>query len=284
MKTLKVFYNERQTAKDANSFSPSAGKPALAVESWQSLGLPIEIVGFKPATRAQISQVHSKAYVDGVLDLKKPNGFGNTNPGVAKALPWVCGSVVAAALYAAENREIVASPTSGAHHACYNRGGGFCTFNSLVLAAHEVLKSGLVRKVGLWDVDNHAGNGSKDIIDKLDLNIVHWSLGYSNVTKENAEDWLKRLPKFLIKKFNGCDLIIANLGADPHVDDPLGGRLTTDQMRRRDQILFDYCVKYGKGCSWQLAGGYQQSIRNVLDIHDNTFVAWAKATGIKNEN
>jgi len=126
---MKVFYRDEQTAKDNKSFSPSAGKPALVVASWKKLGLPVEIVGFKPVTRDQLKKVHDPAYVDGVLDLKRNNGFSNKMPEVAEALPYVAGSMVAAALHALKSGETSFSPTSGAHHACYSHGGGYCTFN-----------------------------------------------------------------------------------------------------------------------------------------------------------
>lgn len=277
---IKVFYNDKQTARGNESFSPSAGKPELVVESWGDLGLPIKIKDFKPSTRKQISKVHSKNYVDGILDLKLANGFGNKLKSVAEALPWVCGSMVAACRYAAKTKEICASPTSGSHHAMYGSSQGFCTFGSLILGAHEALASGKVRKVGLLDVDNHAGNGSEDLIRKNNLKIAHWSLGYSDVTSNNVEEWLDGLPKFLEKFYKGCGLIIFNAGADSHIDDPLGGRFTTEQMKRRDKIVFEYCVKHRKGCVFALAGGYSTPIRKVLDLHDNTMIAACEAVGI----
>ena len=84
---MKVFYRKQQTAMRNNSFSPSATKPALAVESWKRLGLPIEIVAFAPATREQLYKVHDPNYVDGVLDLKSRNGFGNR---LGSALSLLC--------------------------------------------------------------------------------------------------------------------------------------------------------------------------------------------------
>ena len=39
---IPVFYSPAMVA-DSQSFSPSAGKPALAVKSWQFLGLPLAV-------------------------------------------------------------------------------------------------------------------------------------------------------------------------------------------------------------------------------------------------
>lgn len=97
---MKVFYDDRQSVAHNTSFSPSAGKPRKVLESWRKLGIPFETVSFEPLTAEEIALAHDRAFVDGVLACRKPNGFANRNPHVAKALPWVCGSMVAAALHA----------------------------------------------------------------------------------------------------------------------------------------------------------------------------------------
>ena len=104
--------------------------------------------------------------MDGVLNLTCSNGFGNKSPEVAAALPWVAGSMVAATLTALNNKTVTISPTSGAHHAHYRNGGGFCTFNFLVLAALKAHEAG-AKKVGIIDLDCHYGDGTQDIINTL---------------------------------------------------------------------------------------------------------------------
>jgi acetoin utilization deacetylase AcuC-like enzyme len=59
-------------------------------------------------------------------------------------------------------------------------------------------------------------------------------------------------------------------GADPHVDDPLGGFLDTQQLYDRDQRVFRAARAHRLPMVWNLAGGYQEPLRRVLDIHDNT--------------
>ena len=76
---------------------------------------------------------------------------------------------------------------------------------------------------------------------------------------------------------SGCDLILYQAGADPHINDPLGGVMTTDQMLRRDELVFQECKAMQVPVAWNLAGGYQRDdqhgIRPVLDLHDNTMRA-----------
>jgi acetoin utilization deacetylase AcuC-like enzyme len=70
-------------------------------------------------------------------------------------------------------------------------------------------------------------------------------------------------------------LVLYQAGADTHVDDPLGGLLTTEQMRERDRIMFSVAHELGIPLAWNLAGGYQVepdgSIPKVVQLHLNTF-------------
>ncbi|MEI6269080.1 MAG: hypothetical protein WCP01_09395, partial [Methylococcaceae bacterium] len=66
-------------------------------------------------------------------------------------------------------------------------------------------------------------------------------------------------------------------GADPHIDDPLGGWMTTLQLYQRDMIVFKTAREMNLPVAWNLAGGYQRDengeLLPVLQIHDNTMKA-----------
>ena len=277
---MKVFYDERQSAKANNSFSPSAEKPAKVVESWGKLGIPFDICSFEPLSVDDMALAHDRFYVNGILSLKEFNGFGNMNPEVAEALPWVCGSMVAAALHTYKTGELSFSPTSGAHHACYAHGMCYCTFNFLAMAAIKVHQAGAA-KIGILDLDCHHGNGTVNIIERLGIDYVqHYSFGLEFLKKgRDAEEWLMRLPD-IVSSFRGVDLLIFNAGVDPHIDDPLGGILTTRQMTMRDRLVFKAARQAGLKVCVSLAGGYQVddegNINKLLELHDTTFKAgWA---------
>ena len=242
------------------------------LKSWQDLGLPIEVVPFKPCSLAQISLAHSTEYVRGVMSLERTNGFGNSLTEVRDSLPYTTGSLVHAALHSYKTGEPTASLTSGFHHAAFNSGGAFCTFNGLIIAA-QVLRLRGAKNVGIIDLDMHYGNGTDDIIKRLDLDYVrHYTFGGEHITSENAEEWLKELPK-IVCKFQDCDVLLFQAGADPHINDPLGGVLTSEQMKRRDEIVFRVAKQLNIPVVFNLAGGYQEPLRKVLDIHDATAVA-----------
>ncbi len=276
---MRVFYDKRQSVSGQVSFSPSAGKPAQVLESWKKLGIPFCEQSFVPLTADDIALAHAREYVDGVLSCTQMNGYENRSPEIAAALPWVAGSMVAAARHSFITKEVSFSPTSGAHHACYASGGDFCTFNFLVIAAIMVHRAG-ARRIGILDLDYHYGNGTDDIIERLDLEYVrHYSFGGDQDAKSSsAERWLKRLPG-VVGGFSDVDLVIYNAGVDSHIDDPLGGNLTTEQMARRERIVFEVIREIGAPICASLAGGYQVmrdgTIDPVLRLHDTTFVsAW----------
>jgi len=167
---------------------------------------------------------------------------------------------------------VACSPTIGFHHAGYHDGGGFCTFNGLVATALELKALGLVDAVGILDMDQHYGDGTDDIIFRLDLSWVrHISTGGNRNARQRM---LEHGREMVVEKFAAVDLLLYQAGADSHVDDPLGGYLGTEQMRRRDADVFAACEGANIPLVWNLAGGYQRDasggIAPVLGLHRNT--------------
>ena len=278
---MKVFYRAEQNAQNAESYSPSAGKPRLVVEDWLSRNLiaPADVLSFEPVTRDELKLAHAAEYIDGVLDLRDGNGFGNKDAEVAASLPFTTGSLLAAARHALAHNEVVCSPTSGFHHAGYGNGAGFCTFNGLMVAAMALKEAGLVNTVGIIDLDMHYGNGTDAIIRYRGIDwIRHHTQGSRFHNRADvgpdAERYLQWLDQS-IADCQGVDLVIYQAGADPHINDPLGGLLTSVEMARRDHAVF--AGFKGKPLVWNLAGGYQvgadRSIAPVLQLHRNTAIA-----------
>jgi len=256
---------------ESGSFSPSAGKPRLAVESWQALGIPLDIHSFEPVTREQIKRAHDRVFVDDLLDSRIENGFGNRRADVAASLPYTSGSMLAAAQEALRNGVGATSPTSGFHHAGYAHAAGFCSLNGLMITAMNLPDT----RVGIIDFDFHYGNGTDDIITQLNQQhrVIHFSQGRQRRASGGA--FLYAIPDIL-KRFAGCDVVLYQAGADPAIDDPLGNWLTVEQLAKRDALVFSGLRRMRVPVAWNLAGGYQPNFRKVLDIHDNTMRAAAK--------
>lgn len=275
---IKVFYNDKQTARGNESFSPSAGKPELVVKSWKKLrrekSVKFSITSnFKPLTMKQIGIAHDEQYVKGILNRTKSNGFGNTSRSVADSLRWTTSSLYHASLYAVQTGNTAVSPTSGFHHASFSSAGGFCTFNGLMIAAMLLKKQGIINKIGIADLDAHYGNGTDGIIKHFGIDYIkHYTFGGHVNRSTNIDHWLKKDLPAALEEMKDCDLIIFQAGADPHISDPLGGFMTSSEMKSRDQIVFKFAKKNRISVVWALAGGYQTPIRKVLDLHDTTMV------------
>lgn len=286
MLRVPVFYQPAQVVAEALP-SPSAAKPRHVVASWQARGLPVDVLPFEPATVKELSQVHAARYVEDVLALRAPNGFGTFSDAVAQSLLWTTGSFAAAAMHAWATGGVACSPTSGFHHAGYASGGGFCTFNGLMLAAHRLLRAG-AGKVGVLDCDAHFGNGTADILRRvpaLGEAVLHYTRGDATY-RSDAAAHVAALEGVLTRwAADGVRVVLYQAGADPHVRDPLGGLLTSKQLRQRDAVVFTTCRRLGLPVAWNLAGGYQederapwpQRIRPVLDLHDTTMRECARA-------
>lgn len=271
---IPTFYRNEMVARFAN-YSPSAGKPSDVVASWQKLGLPLEILEPEKATETDICLAHDGKYVHGILSCHIKNGFGNKLPIVAASLPYTVGSMIAAGREAIRNGLVAVAPCSGFHHAGYEQCSGYCTFNGLLITACVLKRDGLARSVGILDFDMHYGNGTDEIIEKMELGswIVHYTAGGKYFDEKQAGGFLKQIPN-IMECMADCDIILYQAGADPHVDDPLGGWLTTEQLAERDWQVFSTAKRMNIPIAWNLAGGYQidpnGGIRPVLDIHDNT--------------
>ena len=150
---------------------------------------------------------------------------------------------------------------------------GFCTFNGLMVAAAVVHAEG-AKRVGILDCDHHYGDGTDEILDRLQAEqwVHHFTAGRIYRSPAQAPEFFARLPEVL-DEFAGCEVVLYQAGADPHVNDPLGGWLTTSELRERDAIVFETLKKLNAPVAWNLAGGYQRDadggISKVLEIHDN---------------
>lgn len=276
LSAIPLYYSDRLLA-DAQSFSPSAGKPRDVVAAWQRANLAVSLNDVTPATEQDLSLAHDGAYVRTVLAGTRDNGFGNRSASVAASLPYTTGAMVDAAR-ASLVTGCACAPVSGFHHAHYDSAGGFCTFNGLVVAARKLLDEGRVNRVLILDCDMHFGDGTDAIIDRLGLSdaIENATFGRWFDSPVHAPRYLVRL-KEIAAGFDAFDLILYQAGADVHVDDPLGGVLTTAEMTERDRIVFQAAQSAGIPIAWNLAGGYQEPLSRVVDLHVNTMKACVAA-------
>jgi acetoin utilization deacetylase AcuC-like enzyme len=271
---MTVMYSDRMQAT-AQGGSPSAAKPAQVMAAWRAAALPLRVLAPAAATVDELGLAHDRAYVEGVLARRIDNGFGTRDASVAAALPYTTGAMLDGARVAIAERAAVCAPVSGFHHAHWGEGSGFCTFNGLVVTALAAHAEGRARRVAILDCDQHHGDGTDAILARLGAPpwLHHFSAGEHFRRREHVGAFFAWLDEEL-RALDGCDLVLYQAGADPHVDDPLGGWLTTAQLRERDARVFEGVARARVPLVWNLAGGYQRDrnggIAPVLAIHTNT--------------
>lgn len=276
-RSLKVVYSDDMVSEAGEPRSVSASKPRWVAQALAEQRWPVELVPPEPASLDALYRVHDPAFVDGILGLRLLNGFGSRSESVARSLPYTCGAVLTSALLALQDG-VSASLTSGFHHARYSSARGYCTFNGLMVAAVALIDAGHASRVAIVDCDFHYGDGTQSLIKLLNLHeqVLHVSFGKAFRRRDQADTYLSAV-RDLPLDFGGFQpqIVLFQAGADPHVDDPLGGMLSTEQMRERDRAVFTVCRDLGIPVTWNLAGGYQEepdgSIPKVVALHLNTF-------------
>lgn len=256
---IPVFYRpEMNSVVSEPSISKSSEKPGRFVEFAKRLSpTHIDIKDFDPVQPGDIGIAHDQDYVQGILACELPNGFMTFDKSVADSLPYTVGSMVAATFHALDNGGIACSPSSGFHHAGVDFGGGFCTFNGLMVAANLARVEGA--KVGILDCDAHFGNGTQNILDEFgNCGVIHRTMGKHFPCGQHAGGFIQWL-LHAVKDMKDCDVVIYQAGADPWRNDPLGGQLSLYELALRDDIVFGQL----KNVAWNLAGGYSEATDEI---------------------
>ena len=231
-------------------------------------------------TWRDIARVHEPRYVNAVRTgrprrLATSQGFRWSQAFAESVARIWTGHIAACTLALTES--VVMHPVSGAHHADYDSGGGFCTFNFLVGAARHLLESGL-KCVATIDFDAHPGDGTYkltrntpgvalfDIAGGSWVNVERGAFcEYHDV--DDSTDYraaLLMLPDFLDRV--KPDLVMYQAGVDPYMADPVGGIPGVDAefLRYRDQFVIGHLLHRGIPVVVNLAGGY---VENGISEH-----------------
>ena len=231
------------------------------------------------AAWASIKELHDPAYADAVrtghpLSLAASQGF-TWSPRFAHSVARIWAGHLAACQLAL-TEPMVLHPVSGAHHARYESGSGFCTFNFLVGGALEMSRQGL-RRVAIIDLDAHPGDGTYrlsrghdglalfDIAGGSWVDIVNTAAIEYHVARDAGqyEAALQRLEPFLDQA--RPELVMYQAGMDPYERDPVGGIDGVDEefLRRRDAHVVGAVRSRGIPLVVNLAGGYTDTAERL---------------------
>lgn len=280
----------------AYSFDTTRKAAWLAESLQQSSIAGVDIVAPAPLTREHVAAVHASAYVDAVRTgqpsrLASSMGF-RWDPRIWPMVLASNGGVVAAAL-AALTDGVAGSLSSGLHHARYDHGAGFCTFNGLALAAVAALGAGAER-VLILDLDAHCGGGTC-ALTAADPGIWHVDVAVSSFDRyspglrqrlalvDAADAYLPAVEDALasLDAEPPFDLCLYNAGMDPDERCDIGGRpgVTAAILARREEIVFDWLRRRRLPVAFVLAGGYtgpKLDQASLVELHRLTVAAAAR--------
>ncbi|MGD0872193.1 MAG: histone deacetylase [Bryobacteraceae bacterium] len=175
----------------------------------------------------------------------------------------------------------------GFHHAFPGHGEGFCAINDMAVAIRRLQKDGAIQRAMVVDCDVHHGNGTAAIFagDPSVFTLsIHQFNNYPTEKPPSSLDihladgigdaeYLQRLGngyRAALSLFKP-ELMVYVAGADPYLEDQLGGlSLTFDGLMERDRLVIWTALTHHVPVAIVLAGGYALNVEDTITIHANT--------------
>ncbi len=244
-----------------------------------------DIVEPHPATREQLLLVHTAAYLDDLAALRDtPRTHWSELP-LTHAIVLACEGTTLASRHALE-RGAAVHLGGGYHHAFADKAEGFCYLNDLAVAIRALQRDGALTRAAVVDLDVHQGNGTAKVFEG-DGDVFTLSIHQENnypVPKQHSDldvglpdgtgddAYLAALDQALAPVWaHRPELVLYQAGADPYVNDMLGGlALTLDGLAARDARVLDGCAARGIPVVVTLGGGYAREVEDTVRIHHHT--------------
>ena len=258
----------------------------------------VTLVEAPAASDGELALAHTPDYIDAVTHgtlepaLQREIGFP-WSPAMIERARRSVGATVAAARIALSGAGIAANLAGGTHHAYAHKGGGFCVFNDVAVAA-RLMQAEWARvnrqplQVAIIDLDVHQGNGTASIFAG-DASVFTLSMhGEKNFPfrKEAScidvelpdgctdSPYLAALEQALQELDHRFKpgLVLYLAGADPFEGDRLGRlKLSYDGLEARDRRVFDWAYQARIPLAFCMAGGYGNDIAETVQVQMNTY-------------
>jgi len=266
-------------------------------------GLPgLRLVEAPAATEGELALAHDPAWVEAVVGgslsaaSQREIGFPWSSRMVERSLRSVGATVAAARSALVEG--VAANLAGGTHHACADRGSGYCVFNDIAVAARLMQAEWHRRhrrllRVAVIDLDVHQGNGTASIF-RDDPTVFTLSMhGARNFPfRKEASDIDVDLPdgcsddEYLAALDRALELLWARhaedppglafylAGADPHEGDRLGRlKLSFEGLAERDRRVLQALRERRIPVALAMGGGYGHDIEDTVGVQLGTFRA-----------
>lgn len=256
----------------------------------------VQLVPAPAASDAELALVHAAAYVRGVvtgqLDPAHQREIGFPwSPALVERSRRSVGATIAAARMAMRDG-VAVNLAGGTHHATADRGGGYCVFNDVAVAARVIQRDfpgvqGALRRVAVIDLDVHQGNGTAAIFSG-DISVFTLSLhGARNFPFRKVagdldieladgcgdDEYLLALEEALDAVWRRFDpqFVCYLAGADPYEGDRLGRlSLSMSGLAQRDAMVLSLAARHGVPAVVVMAGGYAQNPAHTVAIQRRT--------------
>ena len=269
-------------------------------------GLPdLQLCQALPASDGELALAHTPAYLSAVVDgtlgaaQQREIGFPWSEAMVERARRSVGATIAAArAALGATGGGLATNLAGGTHHASADKGGGYCVFNDVAVAARLMQAEShrqhrKLLRIAIVDLDVHQGNGSASIFAD-DPTVFTLSMhGAKNFPfrKERSDldvdlpdgctddAYLRALDDALAALWRHHEhappgLIFYLAGADPHEGDRLGRlKLTTAGLVERDRRVFAAARERRIPVALSMAGGYGRDVDDTVQVHLGTIRA-----------
>jgi acetoin utilization deacetylase AcuC-like enzyme len=251
------------------------------------------------ASDAELALAHSPAYTNSIVQgtadaaVLREIGFPWSPTMVERARRSVGATV--AACRSALTQGVAANLAGGTHHASADKGGGFCVFNDVAVAARlmqteqgRATPAATLLQVAVIDLDVHQGNGTAQIFrgdDSVFTLSLHGEKNFPFRKEDGDIDvglpdgcrddaYLQALDTALdeLGQRFAPGLVLYLAGADPFEGDRLGRlKLSQDGLQARDRRVFDWAWQRRIPLAFVMAGGYGHEIAQTVDVQVTTY-------------
>ena len=241
----------------------------------------------KPAQYLDLTKAHQPEYIQKIdnLSLSKEEerklGFPMV-PSVKRRSYMATGGTVLSAELALRYK-LACNTAGGSHHAFSDSGNGYCVFNDVAVAAYNLLNKHSVKKILIYDLDVHQGDGTAKIFENNDQVYTfsaHSKKNYPLVKQKSDKDieledditdeeYLNTVSKSLeiVNKMN-FDFVFYVAGVDIHKDDKLGKlNITTEGIKKREKMVINNFYKNKIPLCGVLGGGYNKDFNHLVYLH-----------------
>ena len=241
----------------------------------------------EPAQYLDLTKAHQPEYIQKIdnLSLSKEEerklGFPMV-PSVKRRSYMATGGTVLSAELALRYK-LACNTAGGSHHAFSDSGNGYCVFNDVAVAAYNLLNKHSVKKILIYDLDVHQGDGTAKIFENNDQVFTfsaHSKKNYPLVKQQSNQDieladditdeeYLNTVSKSLevVNKMN-FDFVFYVAGVDIHKDDKLGKlNITTEGIEKREKMVINNFYKNKIPLCGVLGGGYNKDFNHLVYLH-----------------